>query len=68
MISQLCGPKAKKAILLALCAVLFIGLIVYFGVTFGGSLVGSIVAKAVWVITNFKCLSIVLFLYYYWYI
>lgn len=48
MISQLCGPKAKKAILLALCAVLFIGLIVYFGVTFGGSLVGSIVAKTVW--------------------
>jgi hypothetical protein len=27
---------------------LFIGLIVYFGVTFGGSLVGSIVAKTVW--------------------
>lgn len=47
MLGQLCGPKFKRQAAMALCCLVFLTLIIYGGITFGGGLVGALVGRIV---------------------
>ena len=44
MISQLCGRGFKAKIALAVCCFVFLGLIIYFGASFGGAILGGAIS------------------------
>lgn len=45
MLGQLCGPKFKAKAAMIICGLFCLTLIIYCGVTFGGSVAGSIVGS-----------------------
>ena len=44
MISQLCGRGFKAKIAVAICCFLFLGIVIYFGASFGGAILGGAIS------------------------